>query len=142
MYPPAAPKLLVKVPISMSTSFESHPQWSITPRPFGPTAPMLYDFGQTDYGTLHASLVSLCLKTLIVAPESLEPRTSEAWFNSSLSIRQFFPTRVGIFKALVANPMPKVTADSTPKNSANSSSNCNWHFNVPNSCLGLHEATP
>ena len=42
MYPPHAPKLLVKVPIIISISAGSTPQYSHTPRPVGPIAPILW----------------------------------------------------------------------------------------------------
>lgn len=38
----------------------------------------------------------LCLKTLMVEPESLAPSTSEAWFSSSLRIRQPCKTAEGL----------------------------------------------
>ena len=41
MYPPAAPKLFVNVPIIISISLVSTPKYSATPRPLWPRAPML-----------------------------------------------------------------------------------------------------
>jgi len=43
---------------------------------------------QSVWQTVKQNAVPLCLKVLITAPDNLAPRTSDAWFNSSLRIRQ------------------------------------------------------
>lgn len=62
--------------------------------------------------------ILLCLKTFIVAPESRNPSIRDAWFFSSLNTRQPGQTRLGRFKAFVANPIPNTMASSVPTNRA------------------------
>lgn len=68
----------------------------------------------------------LCLKTLVVAPDSRSPRMRLAWFFSSLRTKQPGLRRAGMLRELVANPMPNTMASSTPRNLAvrRSSSMC------------------
>ena len=63
-------------------------------------------------------ILPLCLKTLILAPESLAPKMREVWLSSSLMIKSPFPTRAGIFAELVANPIPNTIAAGLPTNRA------------------------
>ena len=63
-------------------------------------------------------ILPLCLKTLILAPESLAPKIREVWLSSSLMIKSPFPTRAGIFAELVANPIPNTIAAGLPTNRA------------------------
>lgn len=99
------------------------------------------------------SSLPLCRNTRIWAPESRQPRIKEAWLSSSDSIRHpwqiatitlywwrrmresrfspTFPIKQGIFIELVAKPIAKHMASSTPRNSAMSSSSFFWSFEFP-----------
>ena len=70
IYPPAAAKLLVNVPIKMSTSFGSQFQWSTTPRPRGPVAPMLWASSRYKYA-LYFFFSRITSGRLIIDPSIL-----------------------------------------------------------------------
>ena len=84
----------------------------------------------------------LCLKTLMVAPERRNPRMSEAWFFSSEMTTHPGDIMQGRLSELVAKPMPKTMASSTPRNLAVSCSSSSWSWTGPRSLLGLQDATP
>lgn len=78
----------------------------------------------------------------MIAPDSLSPKMSEAWFFSSLKTKHPGDKSVGIFKELVANPIPHVVASSTPKNSAVNLSNSRCSGQVPYSARVDPKANP
>ena len=87
-------------------------------------------------------ILPLCLKTLILAPESLAPKMREVWLSSSLMIKSPFPTRAGIFAELVANPIPNTIAAGLPTNRATRPSSSLWMARVPdNKNLNITQIT-
>lgn len=58
-------------------------------------------------GNMIYKVVLNYLKTITFAPESLSPRTKDAWFFSSLSTRVFLLViNLGMLREFVANPIP------------------------------------
>lgn len=75
-------------------------------------------------------------------PDNLNPNIKLAWFFSSLRTKQPGPTRLGMLRELVANPMPKTMASSTPRNLAVVSSNSSCKGVVPYSRTGEQSDVP
>lgn len=76
----------------------------------------------------------LCLKTLMVAPESLAPSTREAWFSSSLRIRQ--PCGTPESQHLSKPPVSTITCSVQPQLLAvevESKGNRSFDFTLPTS---------
>ena len=87
-------------------------------------------------------ILPLCLKTWILAPESLAPKMREVWLSSSLMIKSPFPTRAGIFAELVANPIPNTIAAGLLTNRATRPSSSLWIARVPdNKNLNITQIT-
>ena len=83
------------------------------------------------FNQINHQFLPLCLKTFILAPDNLAPRTREEWFNSSLTIKSPFPTRVGMLVEFVAKPIPKAIAAGLLRNRATRASSSSWMWRVP-----------
>ena len=66
----------------------------------------------------------------------------EEWFKLSLISKHPGPTSAGIVNEFVAKPIPKVSAASTPRNSATSASNSKCLSVVPTEYGTVHEVSP
>lgn len=73
----------------------------------------------------------LCLKMLMVAPESLQPSTSDVWLKASDTMSVFSSAKVGRNMELVAKPMGHSRASSFPTNSATSFSRSLCPSHIP-----------
>jgi hypothetical protein len=86
--------------------------------------------------------MSLCAKTATEAPEPRTPATMDAWLRASETIREPGPASAGRTAELVAKPMPKTTAASTPRKDATSFSSWARTGDVPPSGRAAHGDHP